>query len=230
MAEFEIGAFTQRLYNLFLESPIFPVSVDPYISPKGYKQSLSSKHKSRLPDIHLKAITRKCIEQSISYGDNIVSYNIGNEQMEANYPHYHILEDAPYIRKAGMGTEKTRGSQAKVEVGKRDYNQVIWNGKTFTREYAKNVRGSRKRTDSVSHWITNSNGEREYINRDSNTYANEHYHYIENILDSGILEKLAAEFGAKLMRKQTTGLEVDLADEWGEEVNTVLDAFNLLGE
>ena len=32
-------------------------------------------------------------------------FDIGNEYAEREYPYYHILEDAPVIRKKGKGTE-----------------------------------------------------------------------------------------------------------------------------
>lgn len=116
-----------------------------------------------------------------------ITFEIGNETAERIAPYYHILQDAQYIRKAGYGTKKTRGSQAKVEnLGKRDYGRVSFNGKTYSKEYKKNIRGAR--------------------NRESEYYFNVHYKYIDKILDE-TLPIIASELGLKLKRKIDTGLK-----------------------
>ena len=218
MKQFEISGFTLRLVELFLGSPLFPYMKGDYITKNGLVQKENIKHKNREPR-HLKTATRHCINETMVGSDNMFIFDIGNEQMEIMHPYYHILQDSPYIRKANESSEKTRGSQAKVEKGKRDYGKVSWNGKSFTKEYARNVRGSRNRIGKVSHWEKDSNGKDIFVNRESNSYLNVHYKYIDRILDSGILNELAVEYGLKPMRKQDTGL----GEEYFAQGDTPLD-------
>lgn len=228
--EFEIGAFAKSLQELFVNSQFFPYLDEKYINKYGWTQTDRSKHPKREP-LHLRKAVDDCMSETyLNVGENIVEMTIGSEKLERTHPYYHILEDAPVIRKANKGTEKTKGSQAKVEdVGQRDYGRVHWNGKVFAKEYAKNVRGSRDRTSKVSHW-TNSGGRRVFVNRESNAYKNEHYKYIERILDSGILETLASQYGLKMRkRKIDTGLgeEYALQEESNYTTNIIdiLDSF-----
>ena len=175
---------------------------------------------------------RKLKYGDVAFKNNPVIYNtdqnifeIGNENAEEKYPYYHILEDAPVIRKRGRGTKKTKGSQAEVEnLGQRDYNRVSWNGKTFTKEYSRNVRGSRKRLASVSHWTTDYMGNDVFINREANAYLNEHYHYIEKMLnDYGILDTLASEFNLKRGRTIDTGLAEEYFSQEDADMTNILD-------
>lgn len=223
MEQFDISGFTLRLVELFLGSPLFPYMKGNYVTKNGRVQSDKTKHPNRDPR-HLKTITRQCIRETMIGSDDMVLFDIGNEKMETTYPYYHILQDSPYIRKANESSEKTRGSQAKVEIAKRDYGMVSWNGKTFTKEYARNVRGKRNRLGQVSHWIENANGEKEFINRESNSYLNVHYRYIDRILDSGILKDLAHEYGLKTMRKQDSGLGEEYFTQ-GQEPLDILGIF-----
>lgn len=133
---------------------------------------------------------------------NSITFDIGNETLETTHPYYHILEQAQVIRKRDRGTTKSRVSQAKVQnVSSRDYDRINWNGKTFTKEYRRNVRGSRSLIGKASRWEDDK-----FINREANYYANVHYRYIENILESGILDMLAAEFGMRRIRTKDSGL------------------------
>lgn len=221
MAEFEINAFTDRLIGLFIESPIFPI-YDVSL-PSNSKQKDSDKHPNREP-LTLKETINSSIKNSRLTEQDMITFDIGNEQMEKNHPYYHILEDAPYIRKAGKGTTKTKGSQSKVEdVGKRDYGIVEWNGKTFKKEYSRNIRGSRSRLNKVTHYITDNKGNIKMVNREANTYLNVHYKYIERILDSGILNELAAEYNMKLTRKIDTGLAEEYFSQFNETPLNILD-------
>lgn len=225
MSTFEINAFSRRLIELFLGSNLFPyMKGNTYVTKNGRVQDEKVKHKNRDPR-HLRTATRHSIDNSYVSSENLVTFDIGNEQMEIMHPYYHILQDSPYIRKAGMSTTKTRGSQAKIEKGKRDYNIVSWNGKTFTQEYRRNVRGSRSRLAKVSHWEQDSSGNNVFVNRESNTYANIHYQYIDRILDSGILKDLASEFGLKTQRKSDSGLVDEFATSLGLDISTILDIF-----
>ena len=55
-----------------------------------------------------------------------------------------------------------------------------------------------------------------------------HYQYIDKICDE-ISEIIAAEFGMKLGRKKDTGLAEELALDWDEPVETVLDIIGQMG-
>lgn len=223
---FDINVFASRLKELFINSPLFPNMPENYVNEWGVVQSDREKHKGREP-LKLKTVVSQCMNDTTINEQDSVSFHIGNEQMERTHPYYHILENSPVIRKRGKSTEKTRGSQAKVEnVGHRDYERVEWNGKTFGKEYHRNVRGQRNRLSNVSHFITDDRGNRKMINRESNSYQNVHYMYIERILDSGILETIAGEQGLKLMRKKDSGLGEEYLDQ--ENVNSVADLQDII--
>ncbi len=150
---------------------------------------------------------------------NFATFDIGNEKMEKNFPYYHILQEAPTIRKAYKATVKSRGSEYGKSPFEIDYERVYWNGKTFTKEYAKNVRGSRV---NLSKTQMHLNGQ--FINEGSNQYLNMHYKYLDRIADE-VANALASEFNLKLGRKQDTGLIEEFAMQEGITVENVLAAF-----
>lgn len=200
----------------------------PNLKERGFNPNGSHKHGDYNEEIRDVAFKNN---PTIMVSENEYTFDIGNEYSEEHYPYYHILEDAPYIRKRNQATAKTRGSQAKVEkLGDRNYSFPTWNGKTFTQEYRRNVRGKRSRLGKVSHWTTDYNGDKIFINRESNSYLNEHYQYIEKMLNNTILDQVALEFGLKRGRTENTGLEEELAMEWGEDVSTILDIFRSFEE
>jgi hypothetical protein len=218
---FEITTFTTRLKDLFLNSPLMPEMKGEYLSSWGVWQNDKQKHPKR--EYNLKKSIENSMNASQLQMQDIISFDIGNEKMERENPYYHILENTPYIRKAYQGSEKSRGSQAKIEnVGERNYERVDWNGKTFTQEYRKNIRGKRNRLDKVSRWIY-GDGFRAYINRESNSYLNIHYQYIERILDSGILETLASEQGLRVLRKKDLGLDEEYFSQFDEMPSNILE-------
>lgn len=223
---FDINVFASRLKELFVSSPLFPNMPENYVNEWGIVQSDREKHKGREP-LKLKDAVISSMTNSTIFAENEISFNIGNEQMEKTHPYYHILENAPVIRKRGKGIDKSRGSQAKIEnVGQRDYERVSFNGKTFTKEYAKNVRGKRNRIDNVTHFVSDSRGNRKMINREAGAYQNVHYMYIEKILDSGILNTIAEEQGLKVMRKSNTGLAEEYFAQQGElDLASIIDSF-----
>lgn len=198
--EYSITSFVNRLRDLMYVQ-------FPYLPDRGRNYNESYKHgthNGQIRDIAFKS-------NPVLYTQDSATFDIGNEHAEQFYPYYHILEDAPVIRKRNKGTKKTKGSQAEIkELGKRDYGRVEWNGKTFTKEYSRNVRGSRKRLDTVSHWGTDYKGNQYMINREANSYQNIHYHYIENMLNSNILDRLAQDFNMKRSRTVDTGLNDEL--------------------
>lgn len=222
--EFSLDAFYGTLVNLFINSPLFPNAPKYYVSSWGI-QEYKDKHPNR-GGTKLKTVAEECMRGTKTQDLNTITFDYGNDRMETMFPYYHILQDSPYIRKKNEGTDKTKGSQAKIETKKRDYGIVEWNGKTFTKEYSRNIRGSRRRTSQVSHWATDSRGQRIWINRDSNTYLNEHYQYIDKILDS-IVQDLAATYGLKPMRKANTGLAEEYFTQFEDDsaLNSFFDAF-----
>ena len=212
MKEFSVDAFRDAIYESLLNSPLFPYMKD--------SERDRQKHSKRQP-LHLKDAIRQQGTMKTSGGDMTSIFEIGSPILENTHPYYHILQQAPVIRKKDKGTKKTKGSEMyEKDVGKRDYEKVYWNGKTFTKEYTRNVRGSRNRTNKVSHW---NNGE--FVNRESNAYVNIHYKYIDTILDD-IMPILAVEFGLKMKRKQDSGLIDEFADQQGTSIDKVLDAFS----
>lgn len=225
---FDILTFTNRLKELFTESPLFPNAPEYYENEWGHRQLYSEKHKDRQPP-KLKPAVIQCMADTTLKEQDTITFDIGSESLERMHPYYHILEDAPVIRKKKKGTEKSLGSQAKIEdVGKRDYGRVSFNGKTFSKEYSRNVRGKRNRLDSVDHYITDSRGHVKRVNRESNSYQNVHYRYIERILDSGILYTIAEEQGLKLMRKSNTGLAEEYLmqnDYQQSSLQDIIDSF-----
>ena len=152
--------------------------------------------------------------------DDMVSFDIGNEYAEEHYPYYHILEDAPVIHKRDRGTEESKGSQGRVaNLGQRDYGIVTFNGKSFSKEYAKNVRGSRASVvDRATRFVT-VRGVRYKYNADSNVYKNVHYHYIEKMLEI-VVPLVAQEFGLEYVGVSSTGL----AEEYGLQEYGIADA------
>ena len=215
MEDYNLISFTNKLKEWFADSPLFPyyeignadnIGLSDYSTYQATKQSAKSKHPNRNPT-HLKDIAKQCLNTTTITADDMVVFDYGNAIMENNYPHYHILENSPVIRKSGKGTTKSKGSQDKyTNKSQRDYEIVVWNGKTFTKEYQKNVRGIRNRMSKVSHWGI-VDGQGKWLNKESNSYVNTHYQYIENILDNDVIYKLASEFGMKVVRKQDIGYQ-----------------------
>lgn len=142
-----------------------------------------------------------------------IYFDIGSEYAEEYYPYYHILEDAEVIRKRGRATKSSRGSQANVQpVSKRDYGRISFNGKTYTREYRKNVRGTRSRIGTATKIAVGTDGQVYKINANANYYYNKHYQYIERILNE-TLPWIAQEYGLQMKRTSITSLE----EEYNEQ-------------
>lgn len=144
-----------------------------------------------------------------TFSGDMAIFEIGNDYAESEYPYYHILEDAEVIRKRGRGNKQSKGSQANKDViiGRTaDYGRITFNGKTYSQEYRKNVRGSRSRVDKATYKMVGSDGKVYTINKNANFYKNIHYHYIERILET-TLPWIASECGLKMGRTQLTSLE-----------------------
>ena len=121
------------------------------------------------------------------------------------------------------GVPSYTGNQIQAYIenkAKRDYEIVYFNGKTFVKEYSRNVRGARNRIGKVSHWQGG-----EFVNRDSNSYLNTHYQYIEKILEE-ITVVIANEFGMSLGRVKNTGLVEEFAMQEGTSVDNIMEIFD----
>lgn len=201
MAEYSLTAFSQLLNDLLYK--YFP-----------YENNYLKRIKHPDKPLHIRDVAFR--ENGIVYsplGEQAIM-DIGNERAERDYPYYHILEDAPVIKKPGHGTKKTKGSQAQIEnLGKRDYGKIDFNGKTFTKEYTRNVRGKRLNLSKISHYVEYDYGKKVFINREAESYLNIWYHYIEKILNNRIVDELANKFELKRKRTQRT----NLYDDWNYE-------------
>ena len=205
--EYTLENFTNLLIELMKTQ--FPYMQDSELDKK--------KHPKR-EKLHLRDEVFSNLE--VSKQPNQQIFDIGNDSLERTHPYYHILQEAQVIRKRYKGTEKSRGSQAKIQdVGKRDYTRIekieTKNGVKYKQEYKKNVRGARSLVGSSSHWTTSASGQRVFVNREANYYENIHYHYIDNMLNNGIVDMLADTFGLKRKGTQFTGL----GDEYQMQVN-----------
>lgn len=221
--DFDINSFANRIIDLFTSSKQMPDMGGDYLDRFGRIQSDESKHKNRPMPRDLRSQIKNSLIETKMNVDNVATMDIGTENMETSFPYYHILQQAPRIKKGNKGTKKTKGSQASVfPVGKRDYEKVNlnFNGKTFTKEYSRNVRGKRMNLDKVSYWSGMKTSSGDFRNQAQNQYLNIHYQYIDKICDE-IAPLLANEFGMKLARKQDSGL----GDEYfSESFDSTLDS------
>lgn len=153
-------------------------------------------------------------------------FEIGNDYAEEYYPYYHILEDAEVIRKKGRGTKLSRGSQAEItKLSDRDYGRISFNGKTFSREYKKNVRGARSRVEKAAYNIVGSDGRVYKVNKDANYYKNIHFHYIERILNN-TLPWIAQANGVRMGRTEISSLEIDYENQQSENlITSIMSSF-----
>lgn len=192
--EFDLDLFTTELRNVMYESKDFPYE----------SEELNLKKHNKRP-LHIKDVAFKA-NSTMKVDDNTRTFDIGNTYAEQEYPYYHILQDSPVIRKKYRGTDKTRGSQAKVKnLGQRDYGRVSFNGKTYSKEYAKNVRGARKSV--VENASRYENGKLISGNPRSLSYYNKHYKYIDKVLDISV-KQVASMFGGTV-RTSSSGLKDD---------------------
>ena len=216
-----MSSFVQSLRDVIYDN--FPYG------PLYNKNGISKKHPNRTKHVRDAAFKDLPVVHEL---DRMI-FDIGSPLTEENYPHYHILEDSEVIHIRNKGTTKSKGSQDKISDKKaRDYGRVKWNGKTYSKEYARNVRGSRSRLGNARQTYVDSNGVVYRINETANTYANIHYHYIERILDQ-TLTFIAQEFGLKMMRKQDGGLDeeafmqenVDSGNDFATNIINAMESF-----
>lgn len=201
--EYDLGTFTRYLKSLLYEKmPFDKDNLHPHANRNFHMRDLALGQNNVIP-----------------VGLNSMYFEIGNDIAEAKAPYYHILEDAQVIRKAGYGTQKSKGSQAFIQdKGKRDYGQAtftITNNSKGQRinpyyEYRRNVRGKRSLVGNSTRRVIDENGVVTKINRESKYYFNIHYNYIERGLET-ITNLLAHQFDMKLQRTK-----IDYSEEYNE--------------
>ena len=223
MEEFTLDAFYNSLVSHIASR--FPFMEDEFLDRQ--------KHPKRNP-LHLQDAVFNDLP-TVTTNDQII-FDIGNPILEQTHPYYHILEDSEVIHKAGLGTKRSKGSQERVsDKGARDYGIVKWNGKTFTQEYKKNVRGARtKRFKATRRVFVDSRGVVFKANPSADYYLNIHYHYIEKAIEQAI-PSLCSQFGLRSLRVKDTRL----SDEYQMDQDTqagiitplnMLDIINSFGE
>lgn len=218
--DFSIDAFANTIRDTLYDN-------FPYLKGRGFNKNGKPKHKNHNEEIREVALKRNPILAS----ENKVVFDIGNNYAEQYYPYYHILNDADVIRIRGKGTKKSKGSQVEIEkLSDRDYGIVSWNGKTYSKEYQRNVRGKRSRADKGRKYVVGSDGEVYSVNPNANYYYNKHFQYIDRILDETITF-IAQSYGLKMLRKQDSGLQEEYnlsnhTDTTSLSIENILDAFS----
>lgn len=206
MKEFNLEDFVKDLRQVIYDN--FPFSDDKlYLSSWGVLQTNEQKHPNA--PLHIRDVA--FMDLHVFRELNTFTFDIGSSLAEEKYPYYHILEDSETIHISGRGTKTSKGSQDKISDKKaRDYGRVNWNGKTYTQEYKKNVRGMRSKIGRARQYYVDSSGQVFRINEKSNIYKNVHYRYIERTLDS-TLPFIAQTFGLKMLATKNSGLEEEMA-------------------
>ena len=208
MVEFDLDLFGKSLQEFIANAIPFPMNED----------RDAQKHKNRNPRHLRDQVKNEFLSNYEMLNANQHAFNLGSERLETIYPHYHILEDAEVIHKAGLGTKSSKGSQASMSAKNRDYGIVVMRynkdkgSYALSQEYRKNVRGKRsalkKQTFSEYdydlggiRWVEKSVG-----TKSASTYPNVHYHYIERNLDEWIVPALVSAFQLQYKRKKITDI------------------------
>lgn len=217
--EYTLGAFVERLREVIYDN--FPYE------PEDINQKKHNGPNNKHPTpLHIKDVAFKNLPITVS--ENIITFDIGSDFAEANYPYYHILEDSETIRIKNKGTKRTKGSQDKIaDKGKRDYGRITFNGKTFKQEYRRSVRNIQNRIGKARKYYIDSSGQVFTINERSNAYVNVHYRFIERILEQ-TLPFIASEFGMKRKGIQYGNLEEEFDMQFIEDeqdILNILDSF-----
>ena len=231
--EYDIDSFTIRLMALLRDNV-------PFESDELNNSKHPNRHGRHLRDLFSVQYRKEldmlpdAFNTSIEQNIDTRTFEVGGAMAEALMPHYHILQQAEVIRKRGRGTKTSLGSQQKVATMERDYEKVSWNGKTFSKEYTKNVRGERSKAAKIRAPKLRYSGGQYYEDRRGigNSYINIHYKYIDRILDA-IVPYLASEFGLQARRKIDSGLEEEYNLQVEQDLNdryTMLDIFDSFEE
>ena len=121
-------------------------------------------------------------------------FEIGNTNAEKRTPHYHILEDAKIIRNPYQGTKESRGSQANIRPrGKRDYSVGTFDSTgTFVSEYRPSFAKGRRSYDLIGDKQWKKENNRKFFKTQNKFRYNEHYAYIERILEKELPDVASA--------------------------------------
>ena len=200
-----LNAFAKDIRDLMIDN--IPVESDADFLKKHIKRGKKL----------FQAVAGDSSSQVIPIGLNSYAFELGSPNLEQNFPHYHILEDAYTIKKRGKGTATSKGTQDKVAKENRDYGgwtvSTNINKKTGEKsysvyqEYRKNVRGKRKPKEKYK--LVNKNGT-QMFETSSSSYVNRHYHYLEKTFDKG-LPYIAQKYQMRMGRVQINNEEKDSA-------------------
>lgn len=224
--EFDLSSFTNTLRQVIYD--YFPYG--PLDNPNG-----TPKYPNRQG--HVKDIAFMNLNPIHSF--DTITFDIGSPQAEENYPHYHILEDSQVIHIKGKGTKQSKGSQDKISDKRaRDYGIVKWNGKTYSQEYKKNVRGVRSKVSKSRQkaYFVDDQGvvyKTDIGNSTASTYVNIHYKYIEKSIEKAI-PILCATYNLKALRVKNNDLgeeyglqgQSDMGADYVGNIIDILDSFN----
>jgi len=198
--EFTIGAFVDSLRKIIYDN--FPYKEKPDYNPSGTLKH--PKHPKMIRDVAFYDIPIMVEDY------NIIAFDIGSDESERDYPYYHILNEAPTIRKKGKGTSKTKGSEMRItNPSERNFTRVSMTTKGYKREYDRNIRGKR---NMLIKNATRKDESGDRINPNANSYENVHYRYIPRMIDNAI-PSLCLEFGLISKRKEDDGLSEEYAME-----------------
>ena len=114
--EMFVGTLRMYMYNLF-----------PYLADRGLNPNGTPKHRDTRQIRDVAFMNNQVMRMA-----DMMTFDIGNEGAEETHPYYHILQQAPTIRKRGKGTKKSKGSEIEKAASQRDFERVNWNGKIFT--------------------------------------------------------------------------------------------------
>lgn len=200
----DYNAFAKDIRDLLIDN--IPVESD---------ENFLKKHIKRGKKL-FQAVAEDSQSQIIPVGLNGYAFEMGSPNLELNFPHYHILEDAYTIKKRGKGTATSKGSQDKVaDKSHRDYSawtvrenvrrnknpntgeMIESKTRSVYQEYRKNVRGSRKPKEKYA-LVRDASGNKVWANV-STSYVNRYYHYIEKAMDIG-LPFIAQKYGLRMKR------------------------------
>lgn len=116
-------------------------------------------------------------------------FELGNETAERTAPQYHILEDAKRIANRGMGTAKSKGSQAMIaNKAKRDYSVTLLlpNTNKTTQEYRPFFKEGRRTYGDKETGLLTDKGRAKKKTAGAKFRYNKHYAYIERILEKEV--------------------------------------------
>ena len=113
--EYDLISFTNRLIELFGQSKYMPDMGGFYVDKNGHTQKDDVKHSKRPIPRDLRTQITNCMISTKVGSEDMTTFDLGSEIMEQYFPYYHILQQAPSIRKRGKATRTSKGSQTFVK-------------------------------------------------------------------------------------------------------------------